>query len=175
MISARFANRNIWLSPSLVMQNGRTCSEQLFSTDEFRIITKEWWKKYRIPTKWIYGNDRTECAIRKPSSLVIMPDGSVCRCWEVIGEQEYSIGKILSDGSIAMTETNQVFSESLCSIDPFSNEKCKKCPYLPICYGGCPIKIIKSHNHQENRVPICTSYKDHLNDWLEMYLDYIHG
>lgn len=175
MLSARFANRNIWLSPSLVMQNGRTCTEQLFSTDEFRVITKEWWEKYRIPTKWIYGYDRTECAIRKPSSLVIMPDGSVCRCWEVIGEQEYSIGKILSDGSIAMTETNQVFSESLCSIDPFSNEKCKKCPYLPMCYGGCPIKIIKSHNHQENRVPICTSYKDHLNDWLEMYLDYIHG
>ena len=104
-----------------------------------------------------------------------MPDGSICRCWEVIGEQEYSIGKILSDGSIAMTETNQVFSESLCSIDPFSNKKCKKCPYLPICYGGCPIKIIKSDTPQENRVPICTSYKDHLNDWLELYLDYIQG
>jgi len=171
-LSARFANRNIWLSPSLVMQNGCACSEQLFSSDEFRIITKEWWEKYKIPTKWIYGIDRTECAIRKPSSIVVLPDGSICRCWEVTCDQEYTIGKLLSDGSITLTEANHEFSKNLGSIDPFSIEKCKKCPYLPICYGGCPIKIIKCENNHGSHVPICTSYKGHLNDWLELYLDY---
>lgn len=171
-LSARFANRNIWLSPSLVMQNGCACSEQLFSSDEFRIITKEWWEKYKIPTKWIYGIDRTECAIRKPSSIVVLPDGSICRCWEVTGDQEYTIGKLLSDGNITLTEANHEFSKNLGSIDPFSIEKCKKCPYLPICYGGCPIKIIKCENNHGSHVPICTSYKGHLNDWLELYLDF---
>ena len=172
MISQRFMARNVWLSPSLVIQNGVACSEQLFSSDDYRTLSQMWWSRDKIPTKWIYGADRTECAIRKPSSIVVIPDGSICRCWEVAGDEEFSVGRLTKDGSILFSKAGDSFNERLRLFDPFTSETCSTCPYLPICYDGCPIKGIKQSHANGINTPICTSYKDHLDEWLEIYLDY---
>ena len=172
LVNERFVGKNVWLSPALVTENGVICSEQLFSSDEFRTISKRWWEQYRIPSKWIYAFDRAECAIRKPSSLVVIPDGSVCRCWEVARENDYNIGKLTKGGYVLFASNNTSFTKHLSKCDPFLNETCSKCAYLPICFGGCPIKSIKHIQVSGDYSPICTSYKDHLEEWLELYLDY---
>lgn len=172
MIKKRFSGRHVWLSPSLVLKNGSACPEKLFSSDEFRIITKRWWEKYKIPTKWIYGLDCTECAIRKPSAIVVLPDGSICRCWEAVGDKEYTIGILANDGCIDYSRINESFIKYLNLCDPFLNKQCRNCPYLPICFGGCPIKNIKRCKTGHKSFLDCTSYKNHLDEWLELYLDY---
>lgn len=169
MVAERFRGRNVWLSPSLVIDNGIACSGLLFSYDEFRRLSKEWWYNYKIPTKWIYGIEQTECAIRKPSAIVVMPDGAICRCWEEVSNKENYIGLLKSDGNIYYYEKQHALNEQLNSCDPFLNDSCKECPYLPLCYGGCPIKNIK----QQNKEGQCTSYKNHLDEWLDIYLDYL--
>lgn len=169
MVTERFRGRNVWLSPSLVIDNGISCSGLLFSYDEFRNLSKEWWYNHKIPTKWIYGFEQTECAIRKPSAIVVMPDGSICRCWEDVSNEENYVGILNSDGTICGYEKQQALTEGLHNYDPFLNELCKTCSYLPLCYGGCPIKSIK----QQQKELQCTSYKNHLDEWLDLYLDYL--
>ena len=31
--------------------------------------------------------------------------------------------------------------------DPFEEEECKDCPFLPMCYGGCMFEYQKHGNH----------------------------
>lgn len=169
LVKERFQGSNVWLSPSLVIDNGIACSGQLFSYDDFRNLSKEWWYNYKIPTKWIYGLEQSECAIRKPSAIVVMPDGNLCRCWEEVGNKESYVGSLNTDGTICDSENQAVFSKKLNDSDPFLNESCKECPYLPLCFGGCPIKGIKFHQKELQ----CTSYKNHLDEWLDIYLDYL--
>lgn len=169
MVTERFQGRNVWLSPSLVIDNGISCSGLLFSYDEFRCLSEEWWYNYKIPTKWIYGFEQTECAIRKPSAIVVMPDGAICRCWEEVSNKENYIGALKSDGTINCYAKQQALTEQLNNCDPFLNDSCRTCPYLPLCYGGCPIKSIRHQNKEFQ----CTSYKNHLDEWLDIYLDYL--
>lgn len=172
-INESFHGKNVWLSPSLVMNNGNICTEKLFNNQDFITITKDIWSNYGIPTKWIYGMDMYECAIRKPYSLVIMPDGSLYRCWEIIGKyQDYCVGQITEGGNISFTRNQEIINETLKACDPFLNNDCKVCPYLPICYGGCPMKYCKHTNNTNSMKLNCTSYKDNLDIWLNLYLDY---
>lgn len=170
IIATRFPGKRVWLSPSLVVENGSICPEHLFRSEDFRTISRKWWLENKIASKWIYGFNSTECAIRNPSSFVIMPDGSLYRCWETVGEPECCIGHIREDGKIAYSNYNDILENKLNIFDPLLDNTCKICPYLPLCYGGCPSKNINTKGKIRFQ---CSSYKEHLEEWIELYLDYI--
>lgn len=64
---------------------------------------------------------------------VIDPMLNLYKCWGVLGDKDFAVGRITSDGSIA---TNNGLMAWL-TWDPLEREQCRKCKSLPICMGGC--------------------------------------
>ena len=52
----------------------------------------------------------------------------------MVGDERHKIGDISSKGTV---ENIQYALYDWMTIDPFDNEECAKCPYLPLCGGGC--------------------------------------
>lgn len=42
-----------------------------------------------------------ECAVRNDMAIAFDPEGYTYKCWEVIGNKEYAIGKLDKDGILA--------------------------------------------------------------------------
>ncbi len=76
------------------------------------------------------------CAAVSLGSMVVMPDGSLIRCWSEIGAASLpsDASSILS---IGRTPLRAIYKWM--SWDPFaSTMKCYQCKMLPNCGGGCP-------------------------------------
>lgn len=77
------------------------------------------------------------CGAVSNNSFVIAPNGDLYKCWNEIGRVEYKIGDLQS-GIIL----NERFI-SWMTHDPLKySPECKKCTYLPVCYGGCPYQAL---------------------------------
>ena len=110
------------------------------------------------------SNHFGECAIRNENSWAFGPDGSVYKCWENIGKKEAKIGFLNAKGEIMINDYPRLL-RYLYGADPLNHEDCKKCFYLPICYGGCPHQRILE---EYGDAPIEPCAKD--NDYIERYL-----
>lgn len=98
------------------------------------------------------------CGAQCKDSYVIGPEGDVYKCWEQVGLEEVSIGKIDS-----IDDTCEQSTQYLNDIWPTT---CDKCEYLPLCHGGCP----KERKSNENK-PICFPQTKTLNKYLEKYYE----
>jgi uncharacterized protein len=110
-----------------------------------------------------------ECAIRNDVAISFDPEGYAYKCWEVIGNKEYAIGKLNEDG--ALTNINErILNRQLFGADALDDPTCSQCKYLPICNGGCPIQRIENkyeNKHNDN----CTFYKGFMADFLKVHLN----
>lgn len=82
------------------------------------------------------------CTAQTDNCYVIDEDGDFYKCWDEVGRKEYKCFNILSPN-----EKNYFQISSFVADDPFSNEKCKICVFLPVCFGGCQFQkthLIKS-------------------------------
>ncbi|MDE6643812.1 MAG: SPASM domain-containing protein [Muribaculaceae bacterium] len=107
---------------------------------------------YRIPTL------KGVCPLRKQGYYVIGPDGSICKCLEHLGKDDYSIGNISKFETSRAKQSRLAFANS-----PLTDPVCSQCSILPICGGGCP-------NERENlRGPYrpCPAEKFRLNDIIK--------
>ncbi len=64
-------------------------------------------------------------------AYLISPDGYLYKCYSTFGNKNYSIGNI-ADTPEAVFENGRKVAD----INPWDST-CKKCPYFPICRGGC--------------------------------------
>ncbi len=80
--------------------------------------------KYNLNTidRW---NNAEMCMFKNKSGITIGADGMLYKCYSIVGDANYVIGK-LSD----YTDDCMVGSGSLCELS--------NCFYSNICYGGCP-------------------------------------
>lgn len=109
-----------------------------------------------------------ECAIRNDMAIAFDPEGYAYKCWEVIGNKEYAIGKLNDDG--ILTDINQtVLNRQLYGADTFDDPACSKCKYLPICNGGCPIQRIEN-KFEGGHNDCCTYYKGFTSDFLKIHI-----
>ena len=109
-----------------------------------------------------------ECAIRNEMAIAFDPEGYAYKCWEVIGNKEYAIGKLNDDG--ILTDINQtVLNRQLYGADTFDDPACSKCKYLPICNGGCPIQRIEN-KFEGGHNDCCTYYKGFTSDFLKIHI-----
>lgn len=110
----------------------------------------------------------SECAIRNDMAVAFDPEGYAYKCWEVIGNKEYAIGKLNAEGQL--TEINEkVLNRQLYGADPIDDPVCSACKYLPICNGGCPIQRIQNqfeNGHNCN----CTHHKGYMADFLKIHI-----
>lgn len=79
------------------------------------------------------------CEAEHHHSYAIDELGNVYKCWNSLGV----------DKDILCTVTDENYNSSILSTffarDPFTEDDCKECPYIPICAGGCYMQK-KLHN-----------------------------
>ena len=109
-----------------------------------------------------------ECAIRNEMAIAFDPEGYAYKCWEVIGNKEYAIGKLNDDG--ILTDINQtLLNRQLYGADTFDDPICSQCKYLPICNGGCPIQRIEN-KFEGGHNDCCSHYKGFMPDFLKIHI-----
>ncbi len=81
------------------------------------------------------------CNAETENCYVIDELGECYKCWDQVGRKEYSCFNILDP-----KEKNFSNIISFMSWDPMSDEKCRDCIFLPICFGGCKFqRMSKQH------------------------------
>ena len=172
MMMTRFKGKNFAIAPAFVLDRsncGRTHDKDLFTSEEYPDYIIGLAKsgidspQVRYPKNYF-----TECAIRNPQSLAFDPEGNVYKCWEHIGDEQYSIGRINKKGAIENVNVT-LLNRQLYGADPLDDPQCRECPYLPVCHGGCPINRIENEfQHGEN--DCCTYYKGHMKEFIMQHL-----
>lgn len=95
------------------------------------------------------------CTATRLNDFVIGPQGEIYSCWHDVGDDRTLRGNIHENDVI----TNSVLlSRFIEGIDPFEDEKCKNCFYLPICGGGCPYYRVLNKYYNQN-IEKCTMHK----------------
>jgi uncharacterized protein len=177
LFSKKFKNKKVGVFPAFVNDRGYvSCSyskkskNSLFSKREQIKYLFDLTNKFNISTHLLFFPTQTfnECAVRNSNAINIDPDGYVYKCWEVIGNEKYAVGKLDKEGNITeinLTEQNRF----LYGADPLSDKICSKCKYLPMCHGGCPMhRLDNEFNGGKNDT--CCYYKGHLPEILSLYI-----
>ena len=97
------------------------------------------------------------CGAVSLNSWVIDARGDFYKCWDDVGNISEKVGSIFQEEF----EINPTLLDWL-SYSIENDEECIKCPYLPICMGGCPNYRIK------NRGKNCHSIKENANQIVRM-------
>lgn len=160
MIDA-LGNPNITIYPSPVENiNKDTVNtvSSFMSFDEFESFASDVYKKNGVISAISsVMNDRyCFCHAETENCFVIDEKGNCYKCWDQVGREEYSCFNIAHPN-----DKNFKNILSFLSWDPFSDEKCGKCIFLPICFGGCKF-------HRINNLDADCGFTDRsLRDYIE--------
>jgi uncharacterized protein len=168
----RYNGKNIGIAPAFV--NNRGCdsdrnSSVFFKRKECSEFILNLFNNYGIHSPVIRYPSRffEECAIRNITSMGVDPEGYIYKCWEIIGNKKFAIGKLV-DGKI--TDINAiVLNRQRYGADTLDDKTCSKCSYLPVCNGGCPIQRIENEFDGKNN-DVCTYYKGYLPEFLKAHI-----
>lgn len=95
---------------------------------------------YRLDTELNRGV--CSCMAEHKYSFVIDPDGYIYKCVNDIGHEKSAIGSVVDDEYRGVSAVAKYLGR-----DPFSENECKNCPYIPLCYGGCFSEYIDKGTH----------------------------
>ena len=129
-------------------------SHEVFSKYEinlFKITVEKGFKIWKYPRP-LHGY----CGAVNYNSLVVDPYGDFHKCWNTVGIKSEAVGTLGEP-----LEMNSLLTEWL-SWDPFENEECRACRFLPICMGGCPYLLRTKERN-------CDPWKYNLEEMLQLY------
>lgn len=97
------------------------------------------------------------CSAEMENCYVVDDLGDFYKCWDEVGRTEYRCFNIFEPENI-----NYSIKAKYITDDPFSNEKCRNCVFLPLCFGGCKF--------QKASIPktACGFTSESLEQYLEM-------
>ncbi len=109
--------------------------------------------------------DRGICTCMDNNAFVIDPQGFLYKCWADVGIKNRSIGN-LSEG----INNYGIMSQFMVASDKFADEKCLKCPYIPICDGSCNLYRV---GMLEKGIPydVCCINEGGLIKYLETFIE----
>ena len=116
------------------------------------------------------------CGAVSPNSILVEPDGTLQKCWNVVGDKNEAIGIIMDiDDEFNGTLQELINESKWYAWSEFENEDCKNCEVLPLCMGGCPYYAVKRNELFEKYHYRCTSEKYNLKNVLqELAEEYIN-
>lgn len=176
LLSERYKNyKNFGISPGIVMERG-ACNKDsieesiLFNPKENARFNLDLYHKHHLYTVFMRYPSQffLECGMRNILSIAFDPNGYAYKCWELIGNKAYSVGKLDSDGKLKVTNLKN-YNRQMYGADPLEDPICSKCKYLPICNGGCPIQRIENKFEGKHNCT-CTYYKGFMDEFLKIYL-----
>lgn len=78
------------------------------------------------------------CTAETDNCYVVDDRGDMYKCWDEVGRIEYRCFNLLN-----RQEVNYSHIASFVASDPFSDDKCNNCVFLPLCFGGCRFQRAK--------------------------------
>jgi uncharacterized protein len=96
------------------------------------------------------------CTAETENCYVVDNLGDFYKCWDEVGRKEYACFNILNQEEINYYQIAKFLTD-----DPFSDEKCRNCVYLPLCFGGC--KFQKNHLNKS----ICVFSEETMKKYIE--------
>lgn len=141
-------NPNIKCSPALVEVSSKHIDDEVSRncfTDHNGIdcyytneCISKYYKSYSIsdyPLREFY------CEAEHHHSFAIDELGNVYKCWNSLGVEKDILCTVYNE------EYNPAVLSTFFSRDPFTENDCKNCPYIPICAGGCLMQKILQNRH----------------------------
>lgn len=163
-------HQNVGFYPGMLNGDAtKACSSienTCLDTKEFALVTTKFYQeltKRNLPMNWYVRSSSTCCTATRVGAMVVCPDGSLCRCWNQVGVIEESYGNIMN----TQYKTENYFKWVL--FNPFNDDECIKCSFLPICLGGCPAKTVPSNSEflsTTKKRERCTSLRYNLEEQL---------
>lgn len=154
-------NPNIVLYPSPVEDiNPDTVNEisDFMTFDEFEKfaenINKE--SNAKAVTTSVLDDRYCYCQAETENNYVIDELGNCYKCWDQVGRIENSCFNITKEN-----EKNYMNIVKFLCWNPFDDPKCKKCVFLPICFGGCKFHRMNSKKYD------CGFTKESMKSYLE--------
>lgn len=83
------------------------------------------------------------CKSSSYNQLIISYDGKVYKCTGRDFTDNFSDGCINTDGSVSWKKEQVDRRMNICTFD---NDQCRKCKFLPQCWGPCNQKLLESNN-----------------------------
>ncbi len=120
-------------------------------------------EKKRLP----YNRDQTTCGIGM-SNLVIRSTGVVVPCPAF--PETMSLGSIREE-SVAEIWNNSPLLNKMRHMSPLENEKCKECPHVKVCGGGCMAEIYRRTGELGHCDPFECAYFEVYSDYVPVKLD----
>lgn len=130
-----FGMDNIKIYPALVefTYNQDSCREcKCMTAFEFGKFAMNEAKNYYLNGGLNFNNITVNCGAEHLHSFVIDDFGDVYKCWNSVGYESEKLFSLKNRDDI-----NPIVASKYLGRDPFSEEECKDCPYMPICGGGC--------------------------------------
>lgn len=128
---------NIYCYPALV-----TVEDNQSDKQKKACINKEEYKEFfmrlseetgfHLKFEHLYSNGVCSCAAEHEYSAVIDHKGNIYKCINDIGKEKYAVGSVLNKD-----KNNPAMIAKYMGRDPFTEDECCDCKYLPLCYGRC--------------------------------------
>lgn len=85
----------------------------------------------------------SSCYSDKENHVTINPKGKIFKCTAREFHDDQIEGYLQDDGTVSWTDLHVHRT----SVSVFDRPKCRRCPILPICVGGCSQKLIEQENN----------------------------
>jgi len=167
--------KNFGIYPALLRHDvTSTCSSiksSCLDLDDFASVSTEFYERLLDnghSFSWYPKPTIGGCGATSLSSVVIEPNGNLCRCWSQVGCEGESYGNILN---LKETFKHEPYYKWF-MFDPTADEICRDCKYFPLCKRGCPAKHVKPSTeytkptYSDKRH--CTLLKQTLDDLLQI-------
>ncbi|SLM85991.1 radical SAM/SPASM domain-containing protein [Vagococcus fluvialis] len=107
------------------------------------------------------------CGAISENAIVIEPDGTLQKCWNVVGDKGESVGNILhSPENLDNNSKEMINLSKWYAWSAYEDDKCKSCPVLPQCMGGCPYYTVNKNIIFEEQEYRCSPNKYNIENKL---------
>ena len=107
------------------------------------------------------------CTANALYRYVVGPDGELYKCWHHIGNPEMVVGNVDEE---KMSLNTQLIAKFITGTEPFTDEKCVNCFFLPLCNGGCP-HLVYLNRFENKKFDLCSVFKSNIKEFLEIYYE----
>lgn len=136
-----------------------------FSRNESTDFCFELCKKHNIISEKLYPEDiNMECMTRNPNSMIVGWQGEIYKCYEDLGNNKLVVGNLHKTD---IWTNQELIARYSVGIDHYQDYECRRCSYLPICYGGCPLRRLEN-KYEGKSNDCCTPFKGRLEEFLEL-------